>query len=156
MHLLHECHRCDAVFSLCRIRWCMILICSVAGNVHFVRLIKGVPASVFHCECTVLFFVINNDFVGTYYDSINILFLIKLPIYHLFIYICRELWFPFIEWLCPVEAVVRDSRVGSRETRVIIVLFLFFLIRLWQRLLLPCGFTFCGTRALLQLTLPGF
>lgn len=81
MHLLRECHRNDAVFSLHPIEWYMILICLVVSDVPFDHMIKMVSASVFHCEFTVFLFVINKDFVGSYYDTINISFLIKLSTY---------------------------------------------------------------------------
>lgn len=56
-------------------------MCPLTGDVHFDHVTKVVSASVFHCGSTVFLFVINKDFVGTSFDTINISFLIKPLIY---------------------------------------------------------------------------
>lgn len=58
-------------------------MCPLTSDVHFDPVIKVVSASVVHGGSTVFLFVINRDFVGTYFDTINISFLINLLIYSL-------------------------------------------------------------------------
>lgn len=58
-------------------------MCPLTSAVHVDHVIKVVSASVLRCGSTAVLCVINKDFVGTYSDTIDISFLVKLSIYSL-------------------------------------------------------------------------